>query len=102
MGAIGVGLGAWGGAGAQNTGAMCKAINSGKSWGAKAFSSFSASVSNKSASQLARQTSVVYMNTAILGYKLQAISYAAIAIGASASASAFWDIGSKEVQVWNS
>ena len=37
MGAIGVGLGRWTGAGTQNSKAMVSNINAGKSWGSKAF-----------------------------------------------------------------
>ena len=37
MGAIGVGLGRWTGAGTQNSKAMVSTINAGKSWGSKAF-----------------------------------------------------------------
>ena len=51
MAAIGVGFGRWAGAGAQNTKAMCQAINEGKSWGAKIFNSFSGNVSSRATSQ---------------------------------------------------
>ena len=78
-----------GGAGAQNTQAMCKAINSGKSWGAKMFTSFIGGASNQSLSQLARQTSALYMNNAILGYKTKALFSAAVSIVASSVASIF-------------
>ena len=78
-----------GGAGAQNTQAMCKAINSDKSWWAKMFTSFIGGGSNQSLSQLARQTSALYMNNAILGYKTKALFSAAVSIVASSVASIF-------------
>ena len=52
---------------------MLKQINTGKSWGAKAFLNFGASVSDGTATQLARQTASLHMQNAILGYQANAM-----------------------------
>ena len=70
MGAIGVGLGAWSGKGVGNMKGMIKTINSGKSWGSKAFLNFSASVADRWASIGARETAALFMRNAILGFKI--------------------------------
>ena len=75
MGAIGVGLGAWSGKGVGNMKGMIKTINSGKSWGSKAFLNFSASVADRWASIGARETAALFMRNAILGYQAKAFTY---------------------------
>ena len=92
MGAVGAGLGKWAGAGAQNTKAMCNAVNMGKSWGAKMFNAFCGSVSDQGMSQLTRQTAALYMRNAVLGYKVQAITSTAISLIGSAMAGTFFNI----------
>ena len=75
MGAFGAIWGAISKEGAGNIKAMNEAINSGKSWGAKTFLNFSASVSNRGASIGARETAALFMANAIFGYQAKAFTY---------------------------
>ena len=75
MGVVGIGLGAWSGRGVGNVKGMTETINSGKSWGAKTFLNFSASVSNRGASIGARETAALFMANAIFGYQAKAFTY---------------------------
>ena len=75
MGAFGAIWGAISKEGAGNIKAMNEAINSGKSWGAKTFLNFSASVADRGASIGARETAALFMANAILGYQAKAFTY---------------------------
>ena len=75
MGAFGAIWGAISKEGAGNIKAMNEAINSGKSWGAKTFLNFSASVSNRGASIGARETAALFMANAIFGHQAKAFTY---------------------------
>lgn len=94
MGVIGSITGLIAGAGAGNVKAMSRAINDGKSWGAKTFINFGVSIADKGASQLARQTAALYFANAVLGYKVKAFTYVFAGLIASNTASAimnkFW------------
>ncbi|MFR3347070.1 MAG: RHS repeat-associated core domain-containing protein [Christensenellales bacterium] len=94
MGVVGIGLGAWSGRGVGNVKGMTETINSGKSWGAKTFLNFSASVADKGASIGARQTAALFMENAILGFKIQSFtkvfSGIAISLGINGILSNYW------------
>ncbi len=94
MGVIGSITGLIAGAGTGNVKAMSRAINDGKSWGAKTFINFGVSIADKGASQLARQTAALYFANAVLGYKVKAFTYVFAGLIASNTASAimnkFW------------
>ena len=70
MGAFGAIWGVISKEGVGNIKAMNEAINTGKSWGSKAFLNFSASVSDRWASIGARETAALFMRNAILGFKI--------------------------------
>ena len=74
MGVSGAMLGLWTGAGAQNTKAMVKAVNSGKSWGSKAFLTSAKEVAMRPNSGLTIQTMYMNMEKAIRKYLIQGIS----------------------------
>ncbi len=74
MTAVGIGLGAWSGAGAQNFRSMSNSINAGKSWGSKAFLKYGVSVMDRSATSYARHTAAQLFATAVRGYQIQAVS----------------------------
>lgn len=73
----------------QNATAMNQSINTGKSWGSKAFLNFGVSVSNQGASQLARHTAALYLANAVLGYKVNAFAYVYIGMIASTITNGF-------------
>ena len=73
MGGIGALLGSWTGAGTQNTRTMVSAINSGKSWGSKAFLMSAKEVALKPDSRLALATMYMFMANAINLYTVQGI-----------------------------
>ena len=74
MGAIGVGLGRWTGAGTQNSKAMVSTINAGKSWGSKAFLTSAKEVLLRPNSGLTLQTMYMNMSKAISLYTVQCIT----------------------------
>ena len=74
MGAIGVGLGRWTGAGTQNTKAMIRTINAGKSWGSKAFLASAKEALLRSNSSLTLQNMYVNMANAISLYTVHGIT----------------------------
>ena len=75
MGAIGVGLGRWTGAGTQNSKAMVSTINGGKSWGSKAF------LTSAKEALLRPNLQTMYMNKAkaISLYTVQGITKVSVA-----------------------
>ena len=79
MGAIGVGLGRWTGAGTQNTKAMVDTINIGKSWGSKAFLTSAKEVLLRPNSGLTLQTMYMNMAKAISLYTVQGITKVSVA-----------------------
>lgn len=81
MAATGAFLGRLSGPGAQNTSNMTSKINSGNSWLCKSFLNLGDSVSDRGATQLARNLSALAMRKAITGYQLQAVTYTLIATG---------------------
>lgn len=74
MGAIGVGLGRWTGAGTQNSKAMVSTINAGKSWGSKAFLTSAKELLLRPNSGLTLQTMYMNMSKAISLYTVQGIT----------------------------
>lgn len=74
MTAVGIGLGSWSGAGAQNFRSMSNLVNAGKSWGSKAFLKYGVSVMDRSATSYARHTAAQLFATAVRGYQIQAVS----------------------------
>ena len=74
MGAIGVGLGRWTGAGTQNSKAMVSTINAGKSWGSKAFLTSAKETLLRPNSGLTLQTMYMNMSKAISLYTVQGIT----------------------------
>ena len=74
MGAIGVGLGRWTGAGTQNSKAMVNTINAGKSWGSKAFLTSAKETLLRPNSGLTLQTMYMNMSKAISLYTVQGIT----------------------------
>ncbi len=74
MGAIGVGLGRWTGAGTQNSKAMVSTINAGKSWGSKAFLTSAKEALLRPNSGLTLQTMYMNMSKAISLYTVQGIA----------------------------
>ena len=74
MGAIGVGLGRWTGAGTQNSKAMVNTINAGKSWGSKAFLTSAKETLLRPNSGLTLQTMYMNMSKAISLYTFQGIT----------------------------
>ena len=74
MGAIGVGLGRWTGAGTQNSKAMVSTINAGKSWGSKAFLTSAKESLLRPNSGLTLQTMYMNMSKAISLYTVQGIT----------------------------
>lgn len=74
MGATGIGLGRWTGAGTQNLKAMVKTINAGQSWGSKAFLTSAKEVALRPNSGLTLQTMYMNMAKAINRYTIQGIS----------------------------
>ena len=74
MGAIGVGLGRWTGAGTQNSKAMVSTINVGKSWGSKAFLTSAKELLLRPNSGLTLQTMYMNMSKAISLYTVQGIT----------------------------
>ena len=74
MGAIGVGLGRWTGAGTQNSKAMVSTINAGKSWGSKAFLTSAKEALLRPNSGLTLQTMYINMSKAISLYTVQGIT----------------------------
>ena len=83
MGAVGAGLGAWTGAGSQNTKSMIDDIMLGKSWGSKAFLNAANSLAKQPGNRT--MTMIMYnkMAKAITKYQIQAIAKVGIGIGAS-------------------
>ena len=79
MGAIGVGLGRWTGAGTQNSKAMVSAINKGTSWGSKAFLTSAKEAALRPNSGLTIQTMYMNMSKAISLYTVQGISKVSLA-----------------------
>ena len=79
MGAIGVGLGRWTGAGTQNSKAMVSTINAGKSWGSKAFLTSAKEVLLRPKSGLTLQTMYMNMAKAISLYTVQGITKVSVA-----------------------
>ena len=79
MGAIGVGLGRWTGAGTQNSKAMVSTINAGKSWGSKAFLTSAKEVLLRPNSVLTLQTMYMNMAKAISLYTVQGITKVSVA-----------------------
>ena len=73
MGTIGAVAGRFTGAGAQNTKAMNQAINSGKSWGSKAFLKSAQEAAIRPNSGLVLQTMYMNMAKAISKYTVQAV-----------------------------
>ena len=80
MGAIGVGLGRWTGAGTQNSKAMVSTINAGKSWGSKAFLTSAKEALLSPNSGLTLQTMYMNMAKAISLYTVQGITKVSAAI----------------------
>jgi hypothetical protein len=76
MTVVGVGLGAWSGAGAQNFKSMNAKINLGQSWGSKSFLNYGVSVIDRTATSYARHTASQLLANAVRGYQAQAISRA--------------------------
>ena len=74
MGAIGVGLGKWTGAGTQNSKTMVSTINAGKSWGSKAFLTSAKEALLRPNSGLTLQTMYMNMSKAIILYTVQGIT----------------------------
>ena len=74
MGAIGVGLGRWTGAGTQNSKAMVSTINAGKSLGSKAFLTYAKEALLRPNSGLTLQTMYMNMSKAISLYTVQGIT----------------------------
>lgn len=79
MGAIGVGLGRWTGAGTQNSKVMVSAINKGTSWGSKAFLTSEKEAALRPNSGLTIQTMYMNMSKAISLYTVQGISKVSLA-----------------------
>ena len=79
MGAIGVGLGRWTGAGTQNSKAMVSTINAGKSWGSKAFLTSAKEALLRPNSGLTLQTMYMNMAKAISLYTVQGITKVSVA-----------------------
>lgn len=73
MGLIGVALGKFTGAGANNVQVMNNAINASKSWGSKMFLNSAKEVALRLNSGLTVQTMYVNMAKAIMKYKIQAM-----------------------------
>ncbi|MBO5285542.1 MAG: RHS repeat-associated core domain-containing protein [Clostridia bacterium] len=80
MGVIGAALGAWTGAGTQNTKVMINTINAGKSWGSKAFLTSAKEASLRPNSGLTLQTMYINMSKAIRKYTIQGISKVSLSI----------------------
>ena len=71
MGGVGAFLGAWTGAGTQNAKSMVSAINTGKSWGSKAFLTSAQEAALRPNSGLTLQTMYMNMAKAISLYTVQ-------------------------------
>ena len=84
MGGVGALIGSWTGAGTQNTKAMVKSINAGKSWGSKAFLISTKEVALRPNSGLTLQTMYMNMAKAISKYTFQGISKVSVAAFVSA------------------
>jgi len=76
MTVVGIGLGAWSGAGAQNFKTMNTKINLGQSWGSKSYINYGVSVIDRAATSYARHTASQLLANAVRGYQAQAISRA--------------------------
>ncbi len=79
MGAIGVGLGRWTGAGTQNSKAMASTINAGKSWGSKVFLTSAKEALLRPNSGLTLQNMYMNMSKAIGLYTVQGITKVSVA-----------------------
>ena len=79
MGAIGVVLGRWTGAGTQNSKAMISTINARKSWGSKAFLTSAKEALLRPNSGLTLQTMYMNMSKAISLYTVQGITKVSVA-----------------------
>ncbi len=79
MGGVGAFLGAWTGAGTQNAKSMVSAINTGKSWGSKAFLTSAQEAALRPNSGLTLQTMYMNMAKAISLYTVQGIIKVSVA-----------------------
>lgn len=74
MGVLGVALGAWTGAGSQNAKQLTKDINSGVTWGSKAFLNAVEAFSKQQTNRTMQQIMYMKLNSAIILHAFEAIA----------------------------